>query len=97
MPEEKEHYKLTWEMVAVTKLGKYSNADPMVYAHTTQTVPNSQIPDEDWHEKSVEFIGDERLDQYRQLKEWADADEQFVRNVRLHRLVGEPRWEEVTP
>ena len=56
MPEEKEHYKLTWEMVAVTKLGKYSNADPMVYAHTTQTVPNSQIPDEDWHEKSVEFI-----------------------------------------
>ena len=91
-------YKLSWEMVRVTKLGKYSNADPMYYSNTTQTVPNSQIPDEDWHLVSKEFDEhelEERRNQYETLKSWSDADKDFVRNVKLWRMPGEPEWEQI--
>ena len=93
-------YKLQWEMVRISNLHKYSNADPMFYKNTTQTVPNSQIPDEDWNLTIVEFDEDQlesRTEQYNNLKQWADADEQFVRNVKLYKLAGEPQWEEITP
>jgi hypothetical protein len=86
-------YRLTWEMVGLAHLGLYSNADPRLYKNTTQVVPNSQIPDEHWHEVSKQDSNP--WDQYRTLKAWADADTGFVRNVRLERQVTEPRWEPV--
>jgi hypothetical protein len=77
-------YRLSWEMVSITELWRFSNADPMVYKNTTQQVPNSEIPDEYW--KPISKIEtDERMirDQYEQLCKWSDADEQFVRKVVL--------------
>jgi hypothetical protein len=83
-------YRLTWEMVRQRELVKYMNADPLFYSNTTQTVPNSRIPHEDWYELSKET--DDPWDQYHQLCAWAKADEQFVRNVRLDKAVSEPIW-----
>lgn len=83
-------YRITWEMVSQGVLHKYLNADPMFYSNTTQTVPNSQIPDEDWLPISKESTSP--WDQYRQLRAWAAADQQFVRNVRLERCASEPVW-----
>jgi hypothetical protein len=87
-------YRLTWESVGLAHLWRYSNADPALYKGTRQVVPNSKIPDEHWHEVSRE--NSNPWNQYRTLKKWADADTGFVRNVRLDRLVDEPRWEPVT-
>lgn len=84
-------YRLSWEMVNLQELWRYSNADPYVYSNTTQTVPNSQIPDEHWHPVSKQT--EDPWSQYHQLKAWADADEQFVRDVRLEQQAREPRWE----
>lgn len=90
---------MTWEMVGPSKLHKYSNADPMFFKNTTQTVPNSQIPDEDWKPVSVEFdeleYEQRRKDQFEVLKEWEQNDENFVRNVKLYKMPGEPDWEEI--
>lgn len=89
-------YRLTFETVSTQHLGLYSNADPRWYKNTTQIVPNSEIPDEHWHEVSrvAEELTDVE-DQYRTLKGWAEADEQFVRNIRLEQQVAEPTWAEV--
>lgn len=86
-------YRLSFEMVNMTELWRYSNADPLQYKNTTQTVPNSQIPDEHWYLVSKET--DDPWDQHGQLKAWADADEQFVRKVTLEQA-GEPAWRTVT-
>lgn len=87
-------YRLSWEMVATTELVRYSNADPTFYKNTTQIVPNSQIPDEHWH--PLTKVTDNPWDQYNTLKRWADADEQFVRNVKLEQAeVVEPDWKPV--
>lgn len=86
-------YRLSWEMVRLSSLGQFSNADPRVYANTAQTVPNSQIPDEHWHSISKETR--DPWDQYRTLKQWADEDREFVRKVRLQKLAGEPEWVDV--
>lgn len=89
-------YRLSWEMVGSTKLSKYCNADPLIYSNTTQTVPNSKIPDEDWHAVSKET--DNPWDQYYTLKSWADQDREFVRNVKLEEQVtSQVTWREVTP
>ena len=87
-------YRLTWEMTSLNFLHLYSNADPRYYKNTTQIAPNSEIPDEHWHEVSRET--DDPWQQYNQLKKWADADTGFVRNVRLEKQVNEPEWREVT-
>jgi len=86
-------YRLSWEMVRPSRTWAYSNADPTYYKNTTQVVPNSEIPDEDWRPISKET--DNPWAQYDTLKLWADSDFGFVRNVRLERMVGEPRWEPV--
>jgi hypothetical protein len=78
-------YRLSWEMVYQGALARYCNASPAFYKNVKQTVPNSQIPDEDW--RPIERIGTDPWAQYNQLKKWADADEQFVRNVRLEKAV----------
>lgn len=91
-------YKLSWEIVSPSKMHKYSNADPMFYKDTRQIVPNSQIPDEDWKPVSVEFDEHElesRRDQFSQLKDWDQADDEFVRNVHLYKMPGEPEWVEI--
>lgn len=87
-------YRVLFETVNQSALRKYCNADPVMFKNTTQTVPNSQIPDEDWHEVTGRET-DNPWQQYNQLRQWEAADEQFVRNVRLERMAGEPRWEAV--
>lgn len=89
-----ERWRLTFEMVSPSCLHLYCNADPLYYAHTTQTVPNSEIPDEHWHQ--VERITDDRPDdQWTMLRQWAGEDREFVRRVKLERSVTEPDWQEV--
>jgi hypothetical protein len=83
-------YRLSWEMVSTGYMKLFSNADPMMYSNTTQTVPNSQIPDEYWHPMVKET--DNPWDQFHQLKEWADADTEFIRNVKLEKMVTDPQW-----
>lgn len=81
-------------MVSVHLMAKYCNADPAHYKNVTQIVPNSQIPDEDWHPVSRETTTP--WDQYNTLKMWAEDGTEPIRKVRLERLVGEPVWEYVT-
>jgi hypothetical protein len=78
----KKCYRIVWEMAALSFV-----RDHIDY-YENPTVPNSLIPDEFWGEVAAEG-GEDQLDQYRQLKEWADADTQFVRNVRLYELTAE--------
>jgi hypothetical protein len=85
-------YRIRFQLVGSENLHKYSNADPLTHENTRQTVPNSQIPDEDWHEVTGHET-DNPWDQYNQLKEWDAADREFVRHIRLEKQVSEPRWE----
>ena len=87
-------YRLSWETIDTNHLFKYCNADPIFYSNTQQTVPNSLIPDEEWHAVSKET--DDPWDQFRQLKQWADEDREFIRKVKLEVQVTQPVWEEVT-
>lgn len=87
-------YRLSWEMVRLTQLHKYCNADPLYYKNTTQIVPNSEIPDEDWQTVSKETS--DPWDQFHQLKEWANNDEQFIRNVKLEKMATAPEWVDIT-
>ena len=88
-------YRISWEMVNLSEMYRYSNADPFLYKNTKQTVPNSQIPDEHWHPVARETT--DPWQQYSSLKRWADADDGFVRNVRLEKAVhAEREWTEVT-
>jgi len=87
-------YRLSWEMVDSHQLWRFCNADPAFYSNTTQTVPNSQIPDEYWH--PISKVTDDPWDQHSTLKRWADADEQFVRNVKLEQAeIVAPDWKPV--
>ncbi len=90
-----EIYRVLFEVVSQSALRKYSNADPVMYKNTTQTVPNSQIPDEDWHEVEGRAT-DNPWQQYNQLRKWEAEDREFVRNVRLQRMISQPEWAEVT-
>lgn len=83
-------FRLSWEMVSVSLLHLYCNADPRWNRDTYQTVPNSQIPDMHWHQMSVETL--DPWDQARTLAEWAANDVEFVRNVKLERRSVEPSW-----
>lgn len=87
-------YRLSWEMVSQGSLKHFCNADPLYFSGVTQTVPNSEIPDEHWHPLSKETA--DPWSQYHQLKAWAEADKEFVRNVRLERAINpEIAWEPV--
>ena len=87
-------YRILFETVWSGNLKKYMNADPAFYSHVTQTVPNSQIPDEDWHEVIKET--DNPWQQFSTLSLWAAQDKEFIRNVRLERLVRQPEWQPVS-
>lgn len=78
-------YRLSWEMVSLRELWRYSDADPTYYKNTTQIIPNSAIPDEHWHR--IERNDTNPFQQHSALKEWADADTGFVRNVVLEESV----------
>jgi hypothetical protein len=88
-----ELYRLTFEIVSQTHLHLYCNGDPMFYKNVTQTVPNSEIPDEHWQEVSKEDSNP--WQQYNALRQWAGEDRGFVRNVRLEKQVSMPEWEPV--
>ena len=75
-------FRLSWEMAH--NLRKYSNADPVLYKNTTQTVPNSQIPDEDW--APVSKLDTNPWAQFNALKADAESDQGFIRNVTLDEL-----------
>jgi hypothetical protein len=81
-------YRLSWEHVKQSELARYCNADPVLFKNT---VPNSQIPDEHW--EPIERVDTNPWSQYNTLKAWAEADREFVRNVRLHQAEHmEPEW-----
>ena len=86
-----EIYRVRFEVVNQSALRKYSNADPLLYKNTTQIVPNSQIPDEDWHEVTGRET-DSPWSQYDQLRAWEADDREFVRRVRLEKMAAEPEW-----
>lgn len=88
------YYRLSWEMVSANLMHKYCNADPMLYKNVTQVVPNSEIPDADWHD--VQNESSDPWDQYNTLKKWAEEGTEPIRNVKLEKRIDEPRWEEVT-
>ena len=81
-------FRILFETVYQHKLVHYMTADPLLYTGTTQTVPNSEIPDEHWYEVTTE--ADNPWDQYWVLLKWAGQDKHFVRNVRVEQLVSEP-------
>lgn len=83
-------YKITFETVNQDSLVKYCNADPRFFKNVTQTVPNSEIPDEDWH--TVETTTEDPWDQHNQLVVWDMQDKEFVRNIQLYEQVREPEW-----
>jgi hypothetical protein len=89
-------YRVQFEMVGTTFLKLYCNADPAFYSHVTQLVPNSQIPDEHWHQVTGPETGNP-WDQYNRLREWEATDKKFVRNVRLEKMTVNPEWTEVPP
>jgi len=86
-------YKVEFEVVKQNELYRYSNENPIYYKNTTQTVPNSEIPDEHWSKASRET--ESPWDQYNNLKKWEEEDKGFVRNVKLYKMKSEPEWEEV--
>ncbi len=87
-------YRIKWEMVSLNDLYLFCDADPRTHRGTSQVVPNSEIPDQHWHVQYSTETSDP-WQQVMQLKEWADQDREFVRNVSLERLKHEPQWEEV--
>lgn len=87
-------YRIRFETVLQHRLKNYMNVDPWYFSNVSQTVPNSQIPDEDWYAVIVDT--DNPWDQFWTLRKWAAADEHFVRKVELHKMVREPVFEPVT-
>ena len=87
-------YRLLFETVLQHRLVRYMNADPWYFSNVSQTVANSQVPDEDWYQVINET--DDPWDQFWTLRKWAAEDAHFVRNVRLERLVVQPEWAEVS-
>lgn len=84
-------FRLSFEVVSATNLWKYCDADPTFYKNVTQLIPNSQIPDEDWYK--IEKETDNPWEQYNNLRKWDRENREFVRNVVLEKLVGEPKYE----
>jgi hypothetical protein len=88
-----EIYRVVYQTVTRRHLVKYCDVDPASSRRVTQTVPNSEIPDEDWHDvagRPTDFPwGDFLL-----FRQWEQKDREFVRHVRLERLVvTEPQWQ----
>jgi hypothetical protein len=61
-----------------------------------EKLPNSQVPDRYWHEVTTNAT-DSPWSQYYTLRKWHREDKNFVRNIRLERMVSEPVWESFEP
>jgi hypothetical protein len=79
-------YRVVFETVKQECLRKYTDADPALYSGTSQAVPNSKVPDEDW-EAVCGKPTDDPWSQFYCLRKWADEDREFVRAVRLEAAV----------
>jgi hypothetical protein len=90
-----EIYRVVFETVRQDRLKEFCNADPAHYTNVSQVVPNSAIPEDAWYE--VRGIATEApWDQHATLVQWAAADKEFVRNVRLEKLASPEVWEAVS-
>lgn len=90
-------YRIRFEHVRPNELHKYCDQPPAFYKDVRQTVPNSQIPEEDWTEVTRETgeLDDMLRTQYANLKRDSDADRGFVRNPVIE-CAEEPVWRPVT-
>jgi hypothetical protein len=87
-------WRLDFEIVKHGEMWRYSDADPRTHAGTTQTIPNSQIPDEHWTPLTTPAG---TLDQFHQLCRWAAKDREFVRKPMLYcRPIQPEAWVNVT-
>lgn len=87
-----EIYRVVFETVRQDRLKEFLDADPATHRGTSQTVPNSQIPDDAWFEVEGRAT-DNPWGQFYTLRKWAGEDREFIRNVRLERLVlDNPVW-----
>lgn len=90
-------YRVVFEMVRQDRLAEFMDADPATHRGTRQVVPNSKIPDDAWYQVHGKATVNP-WNQYRTLREWAGADREFVRNVRLEKLnMDNPVWEPHLP
>ena len=89
-------YKLEWQTVFTSRLHKYYNADPVLYAKTKFITRIEDIDEDDWH--TVTRLGGSEssiLEQFDTLKKWAEEGTEPIRNVHLYKTE-EPSWIEVT-
>lgn len=86
-------FRVSWEMPPPTVVAfEYEDRyGPGIW----RTLTDQQWDALPWHPVVNETDDDSCLDQYRQLKEWAETHEQPIRNVKLERQVSQPAWEEV--
>jgi hypothetical protein len=94
VPKTAGNYRVHWEGVGTSRLHLYMNADPMSCTNCRQNVPNSSIPEADWHPVHSMTTADP-WEQYDQLKRWELNGYGFVRNVRLTREIHPAQWVEV--
>jgi hypothetical protein len=89
-------YRILFETVNTDRLKEFTDRDPATHhsRDVHQTVPNSEIPDDAWHQVITDPTEDP-WDQHAALVMWAAEDRDFVRKIRLERLVTEPVWEQV--
>lgn len=87
-------YRILFETVYQGRLKEFTNVDPLYHRsrQIRQVVPNSEIPDDAWHEV-IAGPTENPWDQHATLVMWAAEDRHFVRRVRLEKLVTEPVWE----
>jgi hypothetical protein len=89
-------YRILFETVDTMRIREFTDRDPALYhsRDVHQIVPNSEIPDDAWHQVITNPTEDP-WDQHATLVIWATEDREFVRKVRLEQMVSEPVWEEV--
>lgn len=86
-------YRVVFETVYQDRLAEFMNADPATHSNTSQVVRNSAIPEDAWYEVTGRAT-DNPWGQFYTLQKWEREDKEFVRKVRLERLVMDnPVWE----
>ena len=88
------NYRIHWEGVGVNRLHLYMNRDPRQHMNCRQTVPNSSIPEAEWHRVSTMTTTDPWA-QYNELNRWEKSGYGFIRNVHLYREFHPGQWSRV--
>lgn len=94
MSAETIEHRLSWESPSPWECDGYER---QFGKDVWQKMPWEML-DLTWTTTSVTFLGDERMDQFATLSEWAATSCQPIRNVRLERrVVPDPDsgWEDV--